>query len=574
MGRWRIGMRWWLAAAFVTIAAVTAALVATVSDRQTTEAVRSNSENVAVGKTVSSAFAVERALAAGNLADALAAIANRRDISLYVFARDGSPVGPTVSLGIPWSDVPGRTPALRSALAGRRFVETSDAGGATVTALPLHRSASAAAVVSYAPRPPAYARSLAIFHHETVRASLWAVLAAAVVGFLAATLVSRRLRRIDRAAAAIERGDFEIELRPRLRDEVGSLAATIDRMRRRLRASFAQLRAERDRLERLLEQLHQGVVAVDEDLVVRFANTTAARLTRRAPLTIGERLPESWEGAPVEEVAQALFRPDASVSESRVETSDGRTVSVVGVPAGTSGLAVLVLTDVTEQERRERAEREFVTNASHELRTPVTAIASAVEALQSGAKDSPVDRDAFVSLIERQSTRLTRLTRSLLVLARAQTQLGELQLEPVRLRPLLEEVAASSDDAGATAVAVDCDDDVVAFAQRDVAEQILANLVGNALRHSPRGRVTLGARADGRNVVIEVSDEGPGIPAQARERVFERFYSGDNGRRDGFGLGLAIARDAARALGGGIEIASHSGPGTTVRVTLAGVPRR
>ena len=565
-------MRWWLAGIFVLIAVLSAALVATVSSRQADSAVQANSEDIAVGKTVSAAFSVERAMGSGSLEKALPLIAQRRDLALFVFASGGRPVTSASSNGIAWQSVPDRGAALASALAEHRFVETLKRGGATLVALPLRRTPTARALVAFAPRPPAYGRSLTIFHHEVLRAALWAVLVAAAAGLIAASLIARRLRRIGGAAAAIERGDFARELRPGFPDEVGALALTIDRMRLQLGASFEQLRGERDRLGRLLEQLHEGVVAIDRDLVVQFANTSAAALLGSG-FEIGAALPETWAGVPFAELGRGLFREDAAIAEARAEPEETRTVSLVGVPAGTSELAVLVLSDITEQERRERAEREFVANASHELRTPVSAIAGAVEALQLGAKEVPADRDAFIDLIGRQAARLGRLTRSLLIMARAQTHEEPIQLEPVELRPLFEEIVASSEPRRGITVRVDCPERLAALAQPDVAEQVVSNLLGNALTHTPEGTIVLSAHAKGGAVVVEVTDSGPGIPVEARGRIFDRFYSGQRGKRDGFGLGLAIARDAARALGGSIEIESEPGRGTIARVTLAGAER-
>ncbi len=562
-------MRWWLAGAFVAIAVVTAVLVATVASRQSAEGLKANSEDVAVGKTVAAAFAVEQSLETGNLAQALPLIASRRGLALFVFGRDGRLLTAATSLGIHWQAVPGGPDAVTDALANRRFVQTGHQSGATVAALPLRHTESGRALVAFAPRPAAYSRSLAIFRHEIVRAALWGVLAAAAVGLLAATLVARRLRGIDAAAAAIEEGNFDVELRPWLGDEVGSLALRIDRMRRRLHGSFEQLRNERDRLGRLFEQLHEGVVGVDQELVAQYANATAKRLST---VEVGTVLPEDWGGLRVHDLARGLFRPDATIAEARVETANHRVVSVVGVPAGGSDLAVLVLTDVTEHERRERAEREFVANASHEMRTPVSAIISAVEALQAGAMDSPDDRSAFVDVIERQAARLARLTRSLLLLAKAQTGQGELPLEPVALRPLLEEIAAFSEVPTDVTVEIDCPNGLAALAQRDVVEQVVANLLGNAVRHASSGTVRLTAHAAAQRVVIEVTDDGPGFPVEVGERIFDRFYSGQQGRRDGFGLGLAIVREAVRELGGTIQVESRPGRGTTARVTLAGVP--
>ncbi len=564
----RVGMRWWLAATFVLIAASTAAIVATVSSRQVDEAVRSNSEDVAVGKTVSAAFVVERAIPQGDLADTVDAAAARRDLALFVFAPGRRLLTSEESHGIHWRSVPGGQAALAAALAGRRFVSTSSNSDATLVALPLRRTHTAAAVVAYAPQASAYASSLSIFHREVARAALWSILIAAAAGVLAAGLIARRLRRIGASAAAIEGGTLDAALRPGFPDEVGALAVTIDRMRRRLRTSFEQLSSERDRLARLLEQLQEGVVAVDENGAVQFANAAATSWLGRAALAPGELLPERWADVPLRRLVLSLFRIDAAVAEARAQTEDARTLSIVGIPAAGSDLAVIVIADITDRERRERSEREFVANASHELRTPVSAIVGAVEALRAGAKDVPADRDKFVDLIDRQATRLTRLTRSLLLLARAQTDEHGLPLEPVDVAPLLRRAAEVADHPEAD-IAIDCPTSLVALAQRDVVEQVVGNLVGNALRHSGGAPVRLRAHVANGAVAIEVSDEGPGIAQSAQRHIFDRFYSGEQGRRDGFGLGLAIVRDAVRALGGHVAVDSRPGAGTTIRVTLA-----
>ena len=234
---------------------------------------------------------------------------------------------------------------------------------------------------------------------------------------------------------------------------------------------------------------------------------------------------------------------------------------------------MLVFADITEQERRRQAEREFVTNASHELRTPVTAITSAVEALQSGAQDDPERRERFIDLIGRQAARLTRLSSSLLILARAQTRQENLHLEPVELGGLLGEIAAASVPAEGVTLRVDCPRPVVAVGQRDIVEQVVANLVGNALKHTVEGEIVLRAQQDGAKATIEVADTGPGISPAAQTRMFDRFYSAEVNGREGFGLGLAIARESAEAIGGALTIESESGRGTTARVVLPAARR-
>jgi two-component system sensor histidine kinase VicK len=371
------------------------------------------------------------------------------------------------------------------------------------------------------------------------------------------------LRRIAAAARQIESGDFQTALTPRFRDEIGSLATTVDAMRRRLGDAFAQLEAERDRLELLLDRLQEGVIAVDADLAVQYAN---ASIRAQLPnLESGAPLPDSVSDLPLRTLAAELFVRGAPVAEARSQATDGATYSLVGIPAAGTELAVLVVADITVDERRRRAEREFVANASHELRTPVSAIASAVEALELGAREDPGERDRFIRLIGRQAQRLSRLTKSLLVLARAQTAEEGMALVPVELEPLLLRVASAEPS---DRVRVETAGTTAALAQPDVLEQVVANLIANAVRHAPDTEVVVRVKNDGDDAVIEVADGGPGIPAEIRERVFDRFYADGDGARDGFGLGLAIARDSTLAMCGRLELNSLPGTGTTARVVL------
>jgi two-component system sensor histidine kinase VicK len=560
MNRLRVGMRWWLAGGFAAIAVLTAVLTTAVASRQVSRDVTANAREIAIGQTVSAGFDVERAIRNGRLNAQTRASGRRYGLSLFVFSRQGTLIA-SAPVGRGWASVPSRQEALARALAGRRFV--AGFGTATLVALPLRRTSTAAALVAYAPRPGAYGRSLSIFHSETIRAAIWAALAAAAAGLLLAWLVARRLRRIASAAQAIERGVFDGELNPRFRDEIGELAAAVDAMRRRLGRAFTQLEAERDRLELLLDRLHEGVIAVDEQLAVQYAN---ASMRRRLPgLERGADLPATLEGLPLRALASQLFVQHAPVAEARSDAADGSTYALVGIPAAGTELAVLVLADITADERHRRAEREFVANASHELRTPVSAIASAVEALELGARHDPAERDRFIRLIGRQAQRLTRLTHSLLVLARAQTREQDMPLVPVELGPFLERAAQAEPDGRVT---VDALSAPAALAQPEVLEQVVANLLANAVKHAAGRDIVLRACPEGEDAVaIEVADGGPGIPADVRARVFERFYAGGESR-DGFGLGLAIARESALAMHGRLDLDSEPGTGTTARVVL------
>jgi signal transduction histidine kinase/HAMP domain-containing protein len=570
MRRTTISMRWWLALAFAAIAAVTAIAVAEVLTQRAQRVLSDRADEIATGSSVVAAREITDALARGDLPRTVQVLAAGRRLSLFVFDDKGALVSNGGSRGVDFGSDPLDQTTLERALKGARSVDHTGDGNRIVVGLPL-RTPGAAALVTIAFRKDLVAES-GVLHTEILRAAALAVLVGALVGLLVAILIASRLRRIAAAAAAIEAGRFDTELRPGLRDEVGALAETIDRMRGRLRESFTALEAERNRLRTLFEQLQEGVVGVNSRLEVELANRAARRIFAGAKLAEGDPLPEPWAGFEIRPLAAKLFGQSAGISQARVAPDDDRSYALVGIPSGYGAdLALLVVSDVSARERREQAEREFVANAAHELRTPLTAISNAIEALQLGAKENAEERDVFLGMIDRQTTRLGRLVRALLALARAQTRQEPLQLGPVRVKPLLEQAIENLDPAENVSVEVSCPEELAALGQQDLLEQVIGNLASNSARHTKRGKIVLAGRRSGTAAVqIEITDTGPGIAPSDQERIFDRFYqSSANGRGDGFGLGLAIVREAVRALGGVVEVESLPERGTVVRVTLA-----
>ena len=339
-------------------------------------------------------------------------------------------------------------------------------------------------------------------------------------------------------------------------------------MRRSLRASFGQLAGERDQLRSLIEQLHEGVIGIREDFTVVVANARASALLGQE-VREGEPLSEPWPTVDLRALVRGLFSRDAEPRTIRVAPARDHTYAVTGVPATAAGTAVLVVADVTEQERRERAEREFVANAAHELRTPLTAIASAVEVLQQGARDEPVERDRFLALIERQTTRLDRLGRALLTLARAQTRAEPVDLVRVDVATVLLEIA---EDMELDESQLEVEPPVIALAHADLLRHAVENLVANARRYAGGEGLVVSAKARDASIVVEVRDKGPGMSPADAERVVERFFRSGDRDADGFGLGLSIAREVARAVSGHLEIETRVGGGTTARMLLQRAP--
>ena len=208
-----------------------------------------------------------------------------------------------------------------------------------------------------------------------------------------------------------------------------------------------------------------------------------------------------------------------------------------------------------------------MTNAAHELQSPLTAIVSAIEVLQAGAKDTPA-RDVFLGHIEEASARLARLARALLVLARAETGSEAPKTELVALEPLLADVASRLRPADGVTAEVACPQDAAVVTNRALVEQAVLNVAENAAKYTAAGKIELAARVLDGQAEITVSDTGPGIAAGEQNRVFERFYRGEQSEDAGSGLGLAIVRAAVEALGGEVELESTVGEGTLVRIRL------
>jgi signal transduction histidine kinase/transcriptional regulator with GAF, ATPase, and Fis domain len=343
--------------------------------------------------------------------------------------------------------------------------------------------------------------------------------------------------------------------------------------------SRAQLYEEalegRSRISRLVERLQDGVISFDRHGRVVFLNSTAKRMLLPASLGEDGRAPKSWLGFPLRSFVADLFSSGEGVIEAQVVSRDDDSVfDVTGIRAERADTALVVVSDVSDRERRQRVEREFVANAAHELRTPLAAITSSIERLQAGAREIPAKRDRYLDHIQHESARLNRLASSLLVLARAQAREEEPRCEEIAIRTLLKEIVGEIEVSPEVELILDCPHELIARCNRDLLEHVVLNLVSNAARHTSRGSIRLrGHMGNHASVVIEVADTGAGIAPEDLKRIFDRFYRGSGGQgRPGFGLGLPIAKEAVTAIGGSLEIESDLGHGTIARVVLPGAP--
>lgn len=438
----------------------------------------------------------------------------------------------------------------------------------------------AAAVVIASP----VTQSLAVL--DAVRSRMWttfwiALVAAGLLGFAFAEFIGRRVRKMSAAAAAIAAGDFDQRLQPGLvPDEIHDLAESYNSMAVTLGEAFLTLREREQEISAVVESMGEGVVAFDADGAVRVLNSEALLLLETS-VPPDELLGLHVTGLTSDPAIVDIVGTGLSgAAASGTAVSGGRTVLLNCSPIAPAGEvsdgAVLLMSDVTEQRRMEEAQRRFVANASHEMRTPIAALKGLLELLSGGAKNDPDVRDDFLRTMTMETDRLGRLVADLLTLAQLEAGSLVLHRESVPVAGLLGDVAdvmrPLADRAG-VALAVELPDvPTAADCDRDRVMQVLVGFVDNALKHSPsESTVSLRAVRRGRVVSLEVRDEGPGIEADVLPRLFDRFYRADEARgteHRGTGLGLSIAKEIVEAHGAAVEIESRPGEGAAFRFEL------
>jgi two-component system, OmpR family, phosphate regulon sensor histidine kinase PhoR len=407
------------------------------------------------------------------------------------------------------------------------------------------------------------------------------VLLAAVPAYLMARRFARPLGDLTTGASRLAEGDLGHVIRVVGSQEHAGLAAAFNAMSGKLAATFAQLAHDREQLRAILSGMVEGVVAIDPDQRVMFANERAGVLLEFDPgAAVGRRL---WEVARQRGFQEIVEEGLGGTAEHRDELDwkgpVGRslTVYVSRLPGPAAAGAVVVVHDTTELRRLERLRQDFVANVSHELKTPLAVISSTVEALQDGAADDPDTRTAFLARVGDESARLLDLIQDLLSLARIESAELRLEPEPVPLdraiADCLERHAHRAEAKTLTLVEKPpADGPVAALADPGALRQVLDNLVDNAIKYTPNGgRIAIRWSAAGGQACLEVQDTGIGISEADQLRIFERFYRADKARsRDagGTGLGLAIVKHLAQAMRGTVRVTSKLGVGTTFRVTL------
>jgi two-component system, OmpR family, phosphate regulon sensor histidine kinase PhoR len=405
-----------------------------------------------------------------------------------------------------------------------------------------------------------------------------ALVLALVLCASAARRVAEVVRELREAARRMREGDVSERAHFAGHDEFSALGQTLARVVGEVSQTLGDLRGERDLQKKILEAMHEGVVVVDPEGRIELVNSALRSMLLLGTDAVGKLLIETVRHAQLSEMLEgARAEPDDKVVELELPGLKPRRVLVQVAPlsAGDEGL-LFVFVDVTELRRLESLRRDFVANASHELRTPIAAVRSATETIRFGALDDRVAAIRFLDIIERNAQRLQSLVEDMLELSKLESNEFKLKREPVELQRVVPIVLALfRERAEKKGVRLTSDLPFVFPAVDGDAralEHVLSNLVDNAVKYCPAGsRIQVGGAFDDDRVILVVSDTGPGIAAEHLSRVFERFYRIDAGRSrelGGTGLGLSIVKHMVEAMRGKVSVESTVGVGSTFRVTL------
>jgi len=330
----------------------------------------------------------------------------------------------------------------------------------------------------------------------------------------------------------------------------------------------------RDRAQdRILGAMEEGVLLLDASGARLYANPALSDLLGSAPDRATDLHPLGLQRA----VESAKASGAVSRAEVEVGSSSSRWLRATALPVGADGATLLVIRDVTQARRLTATRRDFVANASHELKTPVASIRAAAETLRDGAIDDPPAARRFTEQLEREAVRMSRIVADLLDLSRLET--GSEMDDQVRLDAVAaDEVERMGDAAGIRGVAISVDATAVPAVRgsaRDLSLMV-RNLIDNAVRYTgDGGSVDVSVRAEDDSVVVKVADTGIGIPQRELPRIFERFYRVDRARSretGGTGLGLSIVRHVTENHGGEVTVESELGQGTVFEVRLPTAP--
>ena len=410
-------------------------------------------------------------------------------------------------------------------------------------------------------------------------ATIWALAITVILGSLLARTITDPIKEVISKAEKLAKGEFEQIVTVKSNDEVGQLTGMFNYLSDRLKTTLEETGNEKNKLNTILTNMTDGIIAV--------AITGEIIHTNPAVYDIFSITKEEMENKNFDDISNKLswginhedLFTDSEKANNILVINDliiKTTVVLFGNEKNEKVGAIIVLQDVTEQERLDRMRKEFVANVSHELRTPLTTIKSYTETLLDGALENKEHAINFLKVIDSESERMTRLVKDLLQLSKLEYDSIQWNMKKISVYRIVSECVYRmniSAEQKNQILEFNSDLDIPEImGDRDRIEQVIVNILSNAIKYTPdNGKIVINLSLEENNIMVKVADNGIGIPKEDLPRLFERFYRVDKARSrmlGGTGLGLSIARQIVEAHKGKIKIQSEYGQGTQVFISL------
>lgn len=412
------------------------------------------------------------------------------------------------------------------------------------------------------------------------KATFLALLITVFLGFFIANSITGPIKDVTIKAASMAKGDFDQVVEVKSNDEIGQLASMFNYLTLKLKKTMSEVYREKSKLDTIFTYMADGVIAVNVDGDIIHVNPIAMKMLNisreevdnkkfdeifikyNTKLTLGYiKNKDIWKGS-------YLIEKDSSIYRAKYASFRNKNNEIGGL--------IIVLQDVTEQQKLENMRKEFVANVSHELKTPITTIKSYTETLLDGGVESEDLSRQFLSVIDSECDRMARIVRDLLQLSNIDYKQTKWSRNSMKIEQLLKDAyfkmkIAAEEKKQSINLYINEDIPTVS-GDKDRLEQVILNIISNAIKYTQKeGLIDIIAVKKEKNLVITVKDNGMGIPEEDVHRIFERFYRVDKARSrelGGTGLGLSIAKQIIEYHGGDIKIRSKYNEGTEVDIVL------
>ncbi|MBQ4109280.1 MAG: HAMP domain-containing protein [Clostridia bacterium] len=472
-----------------------------------------------------------------------------------------------------------KTPNILSALTGKMGNEVKSSGEFMEYAVPLPQT-----------NPPSYI----VYIHDTkvemndfifnlikilLQALVFGLITVMLIAYLLSKTITTPILELTSKAEKLAKGNFEKFPTVEENDELGILSNTFKYMSETLQSTLGEIEFEKNKLETVMKYMSDGIIAFDHNgkiLVINPAAKNFLGIRDESSIQFDEFFAEYFED---------LYMGDyiylyTDKREERIKTVNDIALkfyfSTLKLGNDNHGGIMVVIQDITKQENIERSRREFVANVSHELKTPITTVKSYVETMIETPDLDNSMRKSFLSVVDKETDRMTRLVQDLLTLSRLDSNMIKENREYFDVAEAISDVVNSlafeAEKHNHNMTFKTLNEIPPIYMDKDKLGQVLINLVSNAIKYTPDGgEIKITAHSINDIVTIKVKDSGIGIPKKDLERIFERFYRVDKARsrsEGGTGLGLAIAKEIINHFGGEIFIESEFGEGTEASIVL------